>query len=129
MSTRRVNTDGVGRLPAFSHATVAGATVYLSGVLGTAPGEMTLVEGGGRPGIRPCTIAAPTRMMTAPVGCHHTRSPSNTTPATVDTIGSRYVTVEATAGPASRTMEKLSAYATPVPTTPRTATAPAAPNV
>jgi 2-iminobutanoate/2-iminopropanoate deaminase len=41
-----VNVEGLGRLPQFSHATVAGDTIYVSGTLGTAPGSLTLVEGG-----------------------------------------------------------------------------------
>lgn len=43
---RFVNVEGLGRLPQFSHATVAGDTIYVSGTLGTAPGSLTLVEGG-----------------------------------------------------------------------------------
>lgn len=43
-TVRKVNVDGVARLPAFCHATVAGEQVYVSGVLGTAPGELRLVS-------------------------------------------------------------------------------------
>lgn len=42
----RINVDGLARLPAFSHAVVAGDTIYVSGSLGTAPGTMELVPGG-----------------------------------------------------------------------------------
>jgi 2-iminobutanoate/2-iminopropanoate deaminase len=40
-----VNVDGVGRLPAFSHAVVAGDQIYVAGTLGTE-GEGGLVAGG-----------------------------------------------------------------------------------
>ena len=43
---RKINAEGLGRLPAFSHATVAGDTVYVSGTLGTREGSFELVEGG-----------------------------------------------------------------------------------
>lgn len=43
---RKVTVDRLGRLPAFCHATVVGEQVFVSGTLGTAPGGMTLVEGG-----------------------------------------------------------------------------------
>lgn len=43
---RTVNAEGLGRLPAFSHATVAGDFVYVSGTLGTREGSFELVEGG-----------------------------------------------------------------------------------
>jgi len=46
MTVKRVNVDQVARLPAFSHATVAGDHVYVSGTLGTAPGTSGLVPGG-----------------------------------------------------------------------------------
>lgn len=41
-----VNVEGLGRLPQFSHAAIVGDTIYVSGTLGTAPGGLTLVEGG-----------------------------------------------------------------------------------
>lgn len=41
-----VNVEGLGRLPQFSHAAMAGDTIYVSGTLGTAPGGLALVEGG-----------------------------------------------------------------------------------
>ena len=43
---RTVNAEGLGRLPAFSHATVAGDFVYVSGTLGTRAGSFELVDGG-----------------------------------------------------------------------------------
>ena len=43
---RTVNAEGLGRLPAFSHATVAGDFVHVSGTLGTREGSFELVEGG-----------------------------------------------------------------------------------
>jgi len=43
---RRVNVHGLARLPAFSHATVAGGQVFVSGVLGSKPGGLELVDGG-----------------------------------------------------------------------------------
>lgn len=46
---RMVNVPGVGRLPAFSHATVAGDLIFVSGTLGTKPGSFELVEGGAGP--------------------------------------------------------------------------------
>lgn len=49
---RFVNVEGLGRLPQFSHATVAGDTIYVSGTLGTEPGGLTLVEGGVGPQTR-----------------------------------------------------------------------------
>jgi len=45
----RVVVDGVARLPSFSHAVVAGDTIYVSGSLGTLPDSTTLqLEGPGR---------------------------------------------------------------------------------
>jgi 2-iminobutanoate/2-iminopropanoate deaminase len=46
---RTVNAPGVARLPAFSHATIAGSTVYVAGTLGTESGELRLVAGGTGP--------------------------------------------------------------------------------
>jgi 2-iminobutanoate/2-iminopropanoate deaminase len=43
---RRVNVEGIVKLPAFSHATVAGDQVFVAGMLGTAPGTDQLVDGG-----------------------------------------------------------------------------------
>jgi len=49
MKLRKVNVDGLGRLPAFSHAVVAGDFIYVSGTLGVKPKSMDLVEGGTGP--------------------------------------------------------------------------------
>ena len=49
MSLRKVTVDGIARLPAFCHATIAGNQVLVSGILGVRPGTMDLVEGGVRP--------------------------------------------------------------------------------
>ena len=46
MSVKHINVDQVARLPAFSHATIAGDHIYVSGTLGTAPGKLELVPGG-----------------------------------------------------------------------------------
>ncbi len=43
---RRVVVDGLARLPQFCHVAVAGGWIYVSGTLGTKPGELELVEGG-----------------------------------------------------------------------------------
>jgi 2-iminobutanoate/2-iminopropanoate deaminase len=43
----RVNVEELGRLPAFSHATVAAAPlVFVAGTLGTVPGTRGVAEGG-----------------------------------------------------------------------------------
>lgn len=44
--------DGLARLPSFSHAVVAGDTIYVSGTLGTAPDTMELTPGGTGPQTR-----------------------------------------------------------------------------
>jgi 2-iminobutanoate/2-iminopropanoate deaminase len=49
MKSRKVNVDGLGRLPAFCHAVVAGDFIYVSGTLGVKPNSMDLVEGGTGP--------------------------------------------------------------------------------
>jgi reactive intermediate/imine deaminase len=41
----RIILDDLGRLPAFSHATLAGDLVFVSGTLGTKPGSVELVGG------------------------------------------------------------------------------------
>jgi 2-iminobutanoate/2-iminopropanoate deaminase len=46
MVLRKVNVDGVARLPAFCHAVIAGQQVFVSGMLGAKPGTMELVDGG-----------------------------------------------------------------------------------
>jgi 2-iminobutanoate/2-iminopropanoate deaminase len=43
---QRVVVEGTGRLPAFSHATIVGDLIFVSGTLGTLPGAFTLAEGG-----------------------------------------------------------------------------------
>jgi len=44
---RKINVPEVTRLPAFSHASVAGQQVFVSGMVGSPPGGgLTLVEGG-----------------------------------------------------------------------------------
>lgn len=43
---KRINVEGVARLPAFSHAVVAGGFIFVSGTLGTRPGALELVPGG-----------------------------------------------------------------------------------
>jgi 2-iminobutanoate/2-iminopropanoate deaminase len=48
MRAKKVNVEALGRLPAFSHAVVAGDFIYVSGTLGTRPGGLDLVEGGTR---------------------------------------------------------------------------------
>ncbi len=45
---RRVVLEEVGRLPAFSHATVTRDLIFVSGMLGTNPGSTEIVEGGAR---------------------------------------------------------------------------------
>jgi len=42
----KVIADGLARLPSFSHAVVAGDTIYVSGSLGTLPDSMELIPGG-----------------------------------------------------------------------------------
>ncbi len=43
---KRIVVPDVGRLPVFSHASVAGDLVFVAGTLGTAPGQLGLVPGG-----------------------------------------------------------------------------------
>ncbi len=43
---RKVNVPGLERLPAFSHATVVGDQVFVSGTLGIPPGSDDLTDGG-----------------------------------------------------------------------------------
>lgn len=49
MNMKRVYVDGLARLPAFSHAVVAGDFIFVSGSIGTKPGGMELVDGGTGP--------------------------------------------------------------------------------
>jgi 2-iminobutanoate/2-iminopropanoate deaminase len=48
MKIKKVNVSGLGRLPAFCHAVVAGDFIYVSGTLGTKSGSMELTGGGTR---------------------------------------------------------------------------------
>ncbi len=43
---KAINAEGLGRLPAFSHATVVGDLIFVSGTLGTRAGSFDLAEGG-----------------------------------------------------------------------------------
>lgn len=43
---RRIDVEGLTRLPAFSHATVTGGLIFVSGMLGTEAGGSKLVAGG-----------------------------------------------------------------------------------
>lgn len=45
----KVNVPGLSRLPAFSHAVIAGDFIYVAGTLGTIPGTRNLAEGGTGP--------------------------------------------------------------------------------
>jgi 2-iminobutanoate/2-iminopropanoate deaminase len=49
MTATHINAEGLVRLPAFSHAVIAGDFIYVSGTLGTKPGSNELVEGGTGP--------------------------------------------------------------------------------
>lgn len=49
MSVQRIIAEGLARLPAFSHAVIAGDFIYVSGTLGTQPDSMELVPGGTGP--------------------------------------------------------------------------------
>ncbi|HEY7043689.1 MAG TPA: RidA family protein [Nocardioidaceae bacterium] len=46
MAIQRVNVDELGRLPAFSHASIVGKQVFVAGTIGAAPGSLDLVPGG-----------------------------------------------------------------------------------
>jgi len=46
---RRVVVPSVGRLPAFSHASIVDRQVFVAGVLGTLPDSMSLAPGGTGP--------------------------------------------------------------------------------
>ncbi len=45
----KIVVEGLARLPSFSHAVVAGDTIYVSGSLGTLPDSMVLIPGGAGP--------------------------------------------------------------------------------
>ena len=49
MGARKVNVEGLGKLPAFCHAVVAGDFIYVSGTLGTKENSFELVGGGTGP--------------------------------------------------------------------------------
>lgn len=49
MTQQKINVLGLGRLPTFSHAVVAGEFIYVSGTLGTVGDSLTLVPGGTGP--------------------------------------------------------------------------------
>lgn len=44
-SIQRINAEGLGKLPVFCHASIAGDFVYVSGTLGTKPESFELVDG------------------------------------------------------------------------------------
>ncbi len=46
MRVRKINCENLARLPAFSHAAVAGDFIYVSGTLGTKHDKLEIVEGG-----------------------------------------------------------------------------------
>jgi len=46
MTVQKVIVDGLAKLPAFCHATMAGDFVYVSGTLGALPNSMDIIEGG-----------------------------------------------------------------------------------
>jgi reactive intermediate/imine deaminase len=47
-AAKRIVVEGLGRLPQFSHAAVAGGLVFVSGTLGTLPGAFRLAPGGAK---------------------------------------------------------------------------------
>jgi len=46
MGIIKINCENLARLPAFSHATIAGDFIYVSGILGTKHDKLEVVEGG-----------------------------------------------------------------------------------
>jgi len=46
MSVKKIIVEGLAKLPAFCHATIAGDFVYVSGTLGALSNTMNLIEGG-----------------------------------------------------------------------------------
>jgi 2-iminobutanoate/2-iminopropanoate deaminase len=54
MKPRRVNVEGMARLPQFSQAVIADNTIYVAGMLGVAGEELAVVDGG----VKPETIQA-----------------------------------------------------------------------
>jgi 2-iminobutanoate/2-iminopropanoate deaminase len=49
MPAKKINVEGLGRLPAFCHAVVAGDFIYVSGTLGTEGEALKVVPGGTGP--------------------------------------------------------------------------------
>jgi 2-iminobutanoate/2-iminopropanoate deaminase len=49
MPRKNVNVPGLGRLPAFSHATIAGDFIFVAGTLGVAEDGLAVVDGGTGP--------------------------------------------------------------------------------
>ena len=45
-TNKRVNVEGLVKLPAFSHAVIAGDFIFVAGTLGVKPGERKRVPGG-----------------------------------------------------------------------------------
>ena len=52
MTVKKIIVDGLARLPAFCHATIAGGFIMVSGTLGTRDGTLELVPGGTGPETR-----------------------------------------------------------------------------
>ena len=46
MTIQKINCDKLAGLRAFSHAVVAGDFIYVSGILGTRPDKMEIIDGG-----------------------------------------------------------------------------------
>ena len=46
---KKINVDGLAKLPTFCHAVVAGDFIYVAGTLGALPGTMDLIKGGTGP--------------------------------------------------------------------------------
>ncbi len=46
MGIKKINCEDIVRLPTFSHATIAGDFIFVSGILGTRFGEIQIVDGG-----------------------------------------------------------------------------------
>lgn len=46
MSVKKVVVEGLAKLPAFCHATIAGDFIYVSGTLGALPNSMEVIKGG-----------------------------------------------------------------------------------
>ncbi len=46
MGIKNINCDNLARLSAFSHATIAGDFIYVSGILGTKHDKLEIVDGG-----------------------------------------------------------------------------------